>query len=69
MELVSGYILEVEVNDKRHVNLVSVNMEKNALHSALQRLRGLLNVVEIITNASSTIKKLIGKILQAVIKQ
>ena len=69
MELVSGYILEVEVNDKRHVNLVSVNMEKNALRSALQRLRGLLNVVEIITNASSTIKKLIGKILQAVIKQ
>ena len=69
MELVSGYILEVEVNDKRHVNLVSVNMENNALRNALQRLRGLLNVVEIITNASSTIKKLIGKILQAVIKQ
>lgn len=69
MELVSGYILEVEVNDKRHVNLVSVNMEKNALRSALQRLRGILNVVEIVTDASSTIKKLIGKILQAIIKQ
>ena len=65
----SGYILEVEVNDKRHVNLVSVNMEKNALHSALQRLRGILNAVEIVTDASSTIKKLIGKILQAIIKQ
>lgn len=63
MELVSGCILEVEVNDKCHVNLVSVNMEKNALRSALQRLRGILNVVEIVTDASSTIKKLIGKIL------
>ena len=69
MELVSGYILEVEVNDKHHVNLVSVNMEKNALRSALQQLRGILNVVEIVTDASSTIKKLIGKILQAIIKQ
>ena len=69
MELVSGYILEVEVNDKHHVNLVSVNMEKNALRSALQRPRGILNVVEIVTDASSTIKKLIGKILQAIIKQ
>ena len=69
MELVRGYIVEVEVNDKRHVNLVSVNMEKNALRSALQRLRGILNVVEIVTDASSTIKKLIGKILQAIIKQ
>ena len=31
MELVSGYILEAEVKDKRHVNLMSVNMEKRAL--------------------------------------
>lgn len=69
MELVSGYILEVEVKDKRHVNLVSVNMEKRALQSALQRLKGVLNVVEIVTDASSTIKKLIGKIQQAILNQ
>lgn len=69
MELVSGYILDVEVKDKRHVNLVSVNMEKRALQSALQRLKGVLNVVEIVTDASSTIKKLIGKIQQAILNQ
>ena len=42
-----SYILEVEVNDKRYVNFVSVNMEKNALCSALQWLRGIFNVVQI----------------------
>ena len=31
MELTSGYILEVEVRDKRHVGLASTNMEKAAL--------------------------------------
>ena len=36
MELIRSYILEVEVNDKCYVNFVSVNMEKNALRSALQ---------------------------------
>ena len=35
MELIRSYILEVEVNDKCYVNFVSVNMEKNALRSAL----------------------------------
>ena len=64
MELVSGYILEVEVTDKRHVNLVSVNMEKRAL-----QIKGVLNIVEIVTDASSTIKKLIGKIKQAILNQ
>lgn len=68
-ELVSGYIVEVEVKDKRHVNLASVNMDKRALQSALQRLKGVLNVVEIVTDTSSTIKKLIGKIKQAILNQ
>ena len=36
MELVTGYILEVEVRDKRHVSLASSNMEKQALQNALQ---------------------------------
>ena len=34
MELTSGYILEVEVRDKRHVGLASTNMEKVALQNA-----------------------------------
>ena len=61
MELVSGYIVELEVRDKRHVGLTSANMEKAALQNALQRLRATLNVVEVVTDASTTIKKLIGK--------
>ena len=61
MELVSGYIVEVEVRDKRHVGLTSANMEKAALQIALQRLRETLNVVEVVTDASTTIKKMIGK--------
>lgn len=54
MELVSGYIIELEVRDKRPVGLTSANMEKAALQNALQRLRATLNVVEIVTDASTT---------------
>ena len=61
MELVSGYILEVEVRDKRHVGLISSNMEKQALQISLQRLQQSLNIVEVVTDASSSIKKLIRK--------
>ena len=61
MELVSGYIVEVEVRDKRHVALASSNMERQALQNALQRLRLTLNVVEVVTDASTSIKKMIGK--------
>lgn len=58
MELVSGYILEVEVRDKRHVGLTSTN--KQALQNALHRLQLTLNIVEVVTDASTTIKKLLG---------
>lgn len=62
MELVSDYILEVEVRDKRHVGLASTNMERQALQNALQRLRSSINIVEVVTDASTSIKKMIGKI-------
>lgn len=61
MEVVSGYILEVEILDKRHVNMKSPCMEKQALKNALTRINRVLNVVEVCTDASSTIKKLVGK--------
>ena len=61
MELTSGYILEVEVRDKQHVGLASTNMEKVALQNALTRLQGVLDVVEVATDALSSIKKLIGE--------
>lgn len=57
MELVSEYILEVEVVDKRHVDMKSTAMEKKALQQSLTRLKQVLNVVEISTDASVTIKK------------
>lgn len=63
MELVSGYILEVEVRDKRHVSLASSNMEKQALQNALQRLQSSLNVMEVVTDASPSITKLVGKLI------
>lgn len=61
MELISGYILKIEVRDKQHVGLTSTNMEKQALQNALQRLQLALNIVEVVTDASTTIKKLLGK--------
>lgn len=61
MKLTSGYILEIEVRDKRHVGLASTNMEKVALKNALTRLKRVLDVVEVATDASSSIKKLVGE--------
>ena len=37
-----------------------MNMEKVALQNALTRLKRVLDVVEVATDASSSIKKLIG---------
>ena len=61
MELTSEYILEVEVRDKGHVGLASTNMEKVALQNALTRLKRVLDVVEVATDVSASIKKLVGK--------
>lgn len=62
MEITSSYILEVEVRDKRHVGLTSVNMEKDALKNALSRLKSVLDIVEVATDASASIKKFIGEL-------
>ena len=60
MEVVLEYILEVEVLDKRHVGMKSSTMEKKALKNALERLKNVVKVVEVCTDASSSIKKLVG---------
>ena len=49
------------MRNKRHVGLASANMEKQALQNALHRLQTSLNVVEVATDASTSIKKLLGK--------
>ena len=61
MEVTTSYILETEVRDKRHMRLSSVNMEKEGLRNALERLSRVLKVVESVTDASASIKKLICK--------
>ena len=62
MEMTTGYIIELEVLDKREVELKSVNMEKKALENILQRIKNVLNVVEVVTDASSSIKKMMSKL-------
>ena len=61
MEVTSSYILECVVLDKRHVGMSSTNMEKEALRNALNRLSAVVKVVEVATDASASIKKMMGK--------
>jgi hypothetical protein len=49
MEVDSNYILDIEVLDKRHVGLVSPNMEKEAVKRSLERLTEEIKVVEFVT--------------------
>ena len=58
MEVVTEYILEVEVMDKRHIGMKSSAMETKALKNALERLKNVAKVTEVCTDASSSIKKL-----------
>ena len=62
MDVTTSYIIELEVLDKRETNMKSVMMEKQALQNILLRLRRLLTITEVVTNASASIKKLIGMI-------
>ena len=58
MELVTEYILEVEILDKRYVGMKSSTMEQKVLNNPLGWLKVVLTVTEICTDASSSIKKL-----------
>ena len=57
-----GYIIDLKVLDKREVELKSVNMEKKALENILQRMKSVLNVVEVVTDASASIKKMMSEL-------
>ena len=61
MEITTGYIIDLEVLDKREVELKSVNMEKRALENILQKIKNVLEVVEVVTDASASIKKMVGE--------
>ena len=62
MEITSNDILEVEVRDKRYVGLASANIEKVELQNALTIVKNVLDIVELATDASASIKKMIGEL-------
>ena len=57
MDLTTSYIIELEVLDKCKTNMKSVAMEKQALQNILLRLRRLLTITDVVTDASASIKK------------
>ena len=61
MEVSSKYILQVQIVDKRHVALVSSNMEVEGLKRSLKNVQEDLNIVELVTDASSSVKKSLGR--------
>ena len=61
MEITTGYIIDLEVLDKREVELKSVNMEERALQNILDRITDVLMVGEVVTDASASIKKMMGE--------
>ena len=60
MEVDSNYILDIEVLDKRHVGLVSPNMEKEAVKRSLERLTEEIKVVEFVTHRCINISESIS---------
>ena len=55
--------MHVEVLDKWHVALASTNMEREAVKRSWAKTENDFNIIELVTDASSSIKKLLGKIL------
>ena len=62
MEATSNYILDIEVLDKRHVGLISTNMEKEAAQQSLDHLKQELKIVEFVTDASTSVIALLGTV-------
>ena len=61
MDNETGRILHVETVDKREVDLKSPNMEREALKRSLQFLTSEnITVTELVTDASSSIRKMLG---------
>ena len=60
VEAQTNYIIDIEVLDKRHVGLTSTNMEKEAVKKGLNFITKKLNVVEFVTDASTSIIAFIG---------
>ena len=58
----TNYIIGIEILDKRNVSLISTNMEREAVKQGLEKLKDdNVKVVEFVSDASTSIKALIGK--------
>ena len=61
VEGTTNYIIGIEILDKRHVGLISANMEREAVKRGLEKLKNdNVKVVEFVTDASSSVKTLLG---------
>ena len=61
IEQEENLIVHMEIVDKREVHLQSPNMEREALLRALSFLSTRVKIVEVITDASTSVKKLLCK--------
>jgi len=61
METSTNVIVHSETVDKREVHNRSPNMEREGASRALRYLKGQLNIVEITTDASTSVTNLLGK--------
>lgn len=66
MEMDSYNILHIETVDRREVQLHSPNMEHEAFIRSMKYIKGKLTCTELVTDASSSIRKTIGKFCPAV---
>ena len=63
METTENIILHSETVDKREVHNKSPNMEREAVHRALSHLQGQVNLVEVTTDSSTAVTKMLGILL------
>ena len=60
MEISKNAILHCETVDKREVQNKSPNMEREAVDRALKSLKERVNVVEVTTDSSTSVTKMLG---------
>ena len=57
----TDFIINLHIDDKRQTDLKSTNMEREVLKIILNRLQNILDIGEVVTDASSSIIKLLGE--------
>ena len=60
METTKNTIMHCETIDKREVQNKSPNMEREAISRSLDYLKGKINIIEVTTDSSTAVTKMIG---------